>query len=198
MAAHIGVCIIASESGRDTVSIDQNSDNVAGADPARKFRGDDFSNIWQSSISWQPSVFPNCTKSWWKKLLSWVLGEAIAPIAPPGSAPATLSRVHCVIQSSTLFKLQMPFQNNVVGHCWCGFNLMGIFPSSTVPTEFSYFSVENNWKTNSIPLTFLFWYHDSEDFARALLSQTLFLQNIRTNHCFLLLWNPLKSRFCNI
>jgi len=41
------------------------------ADPTRKFRGwGDFSNIWQSSFSWQSSLFPNCTKSWWKKLLS--------------------------------------------------------------------------------------------------------------------------------
>jgi len=36
----------------------------SGADPVRKFRGGDFSNIWQTSLSWQPSVFPNCTKSW--------------------------------------------------------------------------------------------------------------------------------------
>ena len=27
-----------------------------GADPARKFRGGDFSNIWQSSLSWQSCV----------------------------------------------------------------------------------------------------------------------------------------------
>jgi len=36
----------------------------AGADLARKFRRGDFSNIWQSSLSWQSSVFPYCTKSW--------------------------------------------------------------------------------------------------------------------------------------
>jgi len=45
---------------------------IAGsrADPAGKCRGGDFSNIWQSSLRWQPSVFLNCTKSWWKMLLS--------------------------------------------------------------------------------------------------------------------------------
>jgi len=59
----------------------------ARADPARKFRGGDFSNIWQSSVSWQSSVFPNCKNSWWKTLLSWVLGGAIAPIATPWIRP---------------------------------------------------------------------------------------------------------------
>jgi len=83
----------------------------ARADPASKFRGGgDFSNIWQSShygfstvrevmctsqlccdkttdgkmVLHRECCFPNCTKSWWIKLLSLVLGGgAIAPIAPP-------------------------------------------------------------------------------------------------------------------
>ena len=40
----------------------------SGADPARKFRGSDFSNIWQSSLSWQSGVFPNCKKFMVKKV----------------------------------------------------------------------------------------------------------------------------------
>jgi len=54
---------------------------LPGADPARKFRGGDFSNIWQSSLSWQSGVFPNCKKIMVKKVtFIGFKGGAIAPI----------------------------------------------------------------------------------------------------------------------
>ena len=59
---------------------------------SRKFRGGDFSNIWQSSLSWQTSVFPYCTKSWWKKLLSQILGGQ-SPQSPPWIRPC----IHAIV-----------------------------------------------------------------------------------------------------
>jgi len=54
-----------------------------GADPVRKFRGGDFRNIWQWSLSRQSGVFPNCKKSWWKRLLSQVSGGDDSSNRPP-------------------------------------------------------------------------------------------------------------------
>jgi len=45
-------------------SDDSDCEYDAGADPDRKFKGGDVSNIWQSILSWQSDVFPNCKKSW--------------------------------------------------------------------------------------------------------------------------------------
>ena len=42
-------------------------------------------------ISYREPCFPNCAKLWLIKLLSQVLGEAIAPITSPGSAHASVS-----------------------------------------------------------------------------------------------------------
>ena len=90
-----------------------------GVDPASKVSGGAISVIFGSQVSlrahyckrdevyfttllwktmegkmalYRESYFSNCTNSWWIKLLSWVLGRAIASIAPSGSEPAWNSR----------------------------------------------------------------------------------------------------------
>ena len=47
--------------------------------------------------------FPNCAKSWCKKLLSWVLGGAIAPIAPR-APPLVLTQKgwYCFVTNKTI------------------------------------------------------------------------------------------------
>jgi len=52
-----------------------------------------WQNIGRQMILYRECCFPNCTKSWWVKLLSQVLRGTIAPFAPPPTRP-WLSNAH--------------------------------------------------------------------------------------------------------